>query len=405
MKRCALLSLFVVAACGTEGSSPPPGGGGADGGGGPGPGPGAADAAGIPTDEPATTAACDGATLYERPADPGARGPWPVGARTVTVGRLTAEVWYPAAWDSHEGATPVRYDLRDQLPPSQQDIIPDADNPWQVCDCFRDLPIDEQHGPYPVVLFVHGTASFRTQSMQHMTHWASRGFVVIAADHPGLKLADMLSLLCPDSSSGAQNLTGDADALLAAVAAADGELAFLAGRVDTDRIAVAGHSAGAGAIAGLTNRPGVRVAIPMSGGSTVQSSPALQSTLFVTGMADAVARYDSVKSGYNASPAPRRLVGIGHAGHLVVSDLCDLSNDAGQNILEIAQEYGVCGTGLAGGLFDCDDAYIDGPTGWAIVNYATAAVLETELHCVSGQDPFADIQTRFADVDEYLESL
>ncbi len=26
-----------------------------------------------------------------------------------------------------------------------------------------------------------------------MTHWASRGFVVIAADHPGMRLLDILS--------------------------------------------------------------------------------------------------------------------------------------------------------------------------------------------------------------------
>jgi hypothetical protein len=41
-------------------------------------------------------AGCDGAKLLANPEDLAARGPWSVGAHTVSVGRLTVEVWYPA---------------------------------------------------------------------------------------------------------------------------------------------------------------------------------------------------------------------------------------------------------------------------------------------------------------------
>ena len=85
------------------------------------------------------------------------------------------------------------YDLREHLPKSEQGKISDSKNPWQACSCYRDLPIDEGHGPYPVLVFVHGTAGFRTQSLSQLTHLASRGFVVLAADHPGLMLADILA--------------------------------------------------------------------------------------------------------------------------------------------------------------------------------------------------------------------
>jgi hypothetical protein len=347
---------------------------------------------------------CDDAALLRVPGEPSEPGPWPVGARTATVGRLTVEVWYPATPGSEAGGEPAVYDLRDQLPASQQDNIPDADNPWQTCDCHRDLPIDDAHGPYPVIVFVHGTASFRTQSLPHVTHWASRGFVVLAADHPGLKLADTLALLCPDSSSGDRDLAGDVDAILGAIAAPAGDLAFLDGRIAGDRIGLVGHSAGGGAIAGLTDRPGVRIAIPFSAGANVADSAALESVLYVSGMDDGIVEFSSVRNAYQQAPGPKWLVGIEDAGHLIVSDLCDLKNDQGKNILEIAQEHDVCGTQIGGALFDCDPAYIDGATGWPIVNFATSAVLEDALHCTDGAGALDRLKDTFPEVGEYASA-
>lgn len=354
-----------------------------------------------PGDPPGEVLGCSDTTLLENPSDPSATGPWAVGARTVTLGRLTVEVWYPAKPGSADGASQRVYDIRDQLPPSQQELIPDADNPWQACDCFDELPIDDAHGPYPVVLFVHGTASFRTQSLVHMTHWASRGFVVLAADHPGLRMADTLALLCPDPPSGNRDLAGDANAVLDAVEAATGELSFLAGRVDTARMAAVGHSAGGGVVAGLAGRSGVRVVMPWSAGSSVSAGGDVEAVMFVSGMNDAVARYDSVVSGYSGSMSPRHLVGIADAGHLVVSDLCDLRNAGGENILETAQRYDVCGTAIGGSLFDCEDFYIDGPTAWPITNYATSALLETVLHCTDRSAELTAIADEFDALGEY----
>ncbi|HEX9104448.1 MAG TPA: hypothetical protein VF997_19690, partial [Polyangia bacterium] len=95
---------------------------------------------------------------------------------------LTTEVWYPAKLGSDAGKSKIVYDIREHLPPADAAKIPDSDNPPQDCDCFRDLPIDDGHGPYPLVVFIHGTAAFRTQSLTFMTHWASRGFIVVSAD-------------------------------------------------------------------------------------------------------------------------------------------------------------------------------------------------------------------------------
>ncbi len=377
----------VLAACGGNGpgSSSP---GQPDGGG-----------SGQPTSD---VAGCDGQLLLANPDDPEVDGPWAVGARTVKIGRLTTEVWYPATRASAAGTAKVQYDIRDELPPSQRGAIPDADNTWQECDCSRDLPIDDAHGPYPVIVFVHGTASFRTQSLTEMTHWASRGFVVIAADHPGLKLADTLAFVCPDSASGNQDLTGDVDALLDAARSASGELAFLSGHVDTAHMALVGHSAGGGTVAGMTGRDGVRVIMPWSAGSAVSGGDGLDAVMYVSGQNDAIAKYSGVVSAYESTTAsPRYLVGIADAGHLVVSDLCQLRNAGGEDMLQVAQRYNVCGTNLAGSLFDCEDFYIDGPTGWAITKYATSAVLETALQCTDRSAALEGLQGRYEKVGEF----
>lgn len=127
---------------------------------------------------------CEGTTLYEAPSDTSKPGPWKVGARTLALGDLVVEAWYPA----EPGSTGevVKYDIRDYLPASEKAKIPDDVAPLQTCDCERDLPVDAERGPFPVIIFVHGTAGFRSQSLELTTHWASRGFVVLAADHPGL---------------------------------------------------------------------------------------------------------------------------------------------------------------------------------------------------------------------------
>ncbi len=376
-----LLVLVLLVGCGSSGSGSPSGGGGDD------------------DDVGGDATGCDGASLLATSSDFAARGPWAVGARTVTVGNLTVEVWYPAPPGADVGKDVARYDIREQLPASEAAKIPDADNPWQDCDCVRDLPLDEAHGPYPVVLFVHGTASFRHQSLHQVTHWASRGFVVVAADHPGLKLGDLLSMACGGSPP-AQNLSGDLDAIIAALGAPAGDLGFLGGHIDTTRMAVAGHSAGGSAAAAAATKPGVRTVISMAGNQKTTTG----TSLYLGGTTDGVVSWGQVKTAYEGAAKPRRLVGIENGGHLTFSDLCQTKNAAGQDLLEVANDHMVCGASLAGFLFDCDPSYIDGETGWAIVNYASSAVLEDTLQC-HAPAALSSIKDTYPEVAEVREEL
>ncbi|MEO6772414.1 MAG: hypothetical protein ABI467_05255 [Kofleriaceae bacterium] len=350
-----------------------------------------------------TIAGCDGAALLSNPSDFSAAGPWPVGVQTVMVGGLRTEVWYPATPGSQAGTTPARYDIRAELSPTEAAKISDTDNPWQDCDCTRGLPLDAAHGPYPVVLFVHGTASFRHQSLHIVTHWASRGFVVVAADHPGLELGDLLAMACGGTAP-AQDLSGNLDTLIAALQAPAGDLGFLAGHVDATRIAVTGHSAGGGAAAAASNKPGVRVVISMAGVGSTAASSTLESTLYMGGSLDSIASFGQVKTAYQGSAKPHRLVGVKDAGHLNFSDLCDTKNAAGQDLLTIANNDGVCGANLAGFLFDCDPSHVAGPIGWSVINYATSAVLERVLQCQPPTD-LAAHEAADPHVSEYDEDL
>lgn len=355
------------------------------------------------TAEPGTTGAdgavgCDGVPLLPVPEDTSLPGPWPVGARTAVIDDLTLEVWYPAQPGSESGAEPVRYDIRTSLPDSEQAKVPDEDNPWQDCDCWRDLPIDADHGPYPVVVFIHGTAGFRSQSLEFMTHWASRGFVVVAADHPGLWLKDLLGSLC-GAPGQAQDLGGDLATIVAALQSPTGDLGFLQGRIDADRLAATGHSAGGFAVepAGAF----AQVVMPMAGRG-VAPGEALRSVLVLGAQSDKVVNYSEQQTGYADSPAPKRLVGLANTGHLIFSSLCSLRNSDGQDFLALAAEYEVCGAQFASALFDCDDAYLADEQGWEIVQYVTSAALEETLHCSSAGDNFADLQSKYPDVGEFL---
>lgn len=355
------------------------------------------DSTGAGTDVPG----CTGGSFIPVPKDTSLPGPWPVGARTVAVGDLTVEVWYPAALASEAGQEKIRYDIRTGLPDAEQGKVSDADNPWQTCECWRDLPLDEDHGPYPAVLFVHGTAGFRSQSLEHMVHWASRGFVVLAADHPGLWLKDLLGSLCGVPNV-PQDLAGDLAQMLAAIEAPAGDLAFLADHVDADRIGMAGHSAGGGAIAG--SGASARVLIPMAAGG-VEAGAALESTLILGALSDQVVAYSEQQSGFESSPAPKRLVGIAEAGHLAFSSLCSLKNAQGQDFLAIAEANDVCGAQFASFLFDCSPDYTPDATNWEIAQFASSAVLESVLRCTDAADNFAELQTKFPEVAEYQEAL
>jgi predicted dienelactone hydrolase len=373
---------------------------------------GGTDACAPPSTPPPDAPACGTTKLLARPADPTARGPWAVGAHTSTVAGLTTEIWYPAKWGSDACQTPATYDIRQHLPPADQNKIPDSANPLQECGCYRDLPIDDAHGPYPVITFIHGTAAFRTQSLTFMTHWASRGFVVVSSDHPHIQLGDVLQNLL---GAGSANEQGDALAVLSALDAPSGDLAFLAGHLDMTRMGASGHSAGGGAVASIASaRAGIQVVIPMSaGGVDALDAGAEPSSLVMSAQDDGIAAPSSQTSGYASTPSPKRFVQLSNAGHLAFSDLCYLGAAQG-GLLAIAEKYGVTNAGLIAPLASDGCAWQTGKSytpitpqqGWAVVEFATSAVFEETLMCDTAMTSVvAGIQSAVPNVASYQQAL
>ena len=358
---------------------------------------------------------CGSTKLLSNPAT-NQRGPWPVGQITTELGTLkNVVVLYPAKPGSQAGKEPYRFDVRSVLPPAERAKVPESDTKYVSVDSYENLPIDDAHGPYPAVILVHGTASFSVASAGTMAHWASRGFIAMAGNHPLLNFTDQLTT-CPLIPNVSTTIGAEVDSEIAALKTPSGALAPLAGKIDMTRIGLAGHSAGAYNVAGFSDKPGVQVVIALSGTLAVKASSSLKSSLFVGGIADTVLPYNaggpgigliyfpgngSQRQAYDATTGLKRIVGITGGGHLAPTELCQ-TNAAGQNAIQVAQARGVACLGLIPALFDCGT--INWAKGVEIVNDITAGVLEETLHCQDRAAQISAIKSRHPEAGEFLEA-
>ncbi len=108
-------------------------------------------------------------------------GPYLVGVREFLIedesDSLPVMIWYPAL--NPEGVE-VTTEYRAGILAMRGNAL-------------RDAEPDFSGGPYPVILFSHGSGGIRFQSTFLTEHLASYGFVVVAIDHPKNTLLDALS--------------------------------------------------------------------------------------------------------------------------------------------------------------------------------------------------------------------
>lgn len=257
------------------------------------------------------------------PDDPSARGV-PVGVTTLAAGDVTFEVWYPAG-DATDGPTESP-DFDVFLPAAFTAHVGDVSFPTFDSGAVRDAALRVPEAPYPVVIFSHGFGGMRLQSVDYAVHLASRGYVVLAADHPGRMMGDVLPCLFSPPLEGC-DLSGfagedpgvdDVEALLAWI---DAPEARFAGALDADRIGLSGHSAGAGTtIAAGDAEPRFTALLPMAGyGAPSRDVP----TLLMGGTCDTFARDGDATAAVD-DLQDGALVRILDAGHLAFSDLCAL---------------------------------------------------------------------------------
>jgi predicted dienelactone hydrolase len=170
-------------------------------------------------------------------ADP---GPFPVGVRTlefVDQARMnvqatgprpvTVEIWYPSTSEAVTGVERYVANL------FGFDV---ARTPT-----YRD--VGRANGPFPIVIFSHGNAGIRFQSIFLASHLASHGYIVVSPDHHGNTFLDIGAGIVDAQS--AVNRPLDMrfvlDEMLAHNATPDD---FFRGAIDPARIGMSGHSFG-----------------------------------------------------------------------------------------------------------------------------------------------------------------
>ena len=312
-------------------------------------------------------AATDPDPAASRPEDPGqqapapepaaARGPYPVGARTLEITdnrgqELVIEVWYPAVIE--EGDAP------DPYPPTTL-----------ARDAFRDVPADLRGAPYPLIAFSHGLGAIRYQSIYLTEHLASHGFVVLAPDHPGSTLFDL------DGSGVVDSLVSRPGDVQAAVdellrRSDDPDDPWATGLVESDAYVAIGHSFGAftslvlgggqldyrgveaycashsslactyanaedpGAVqqrieASPTVDERVVAVVPLSPGLWYafgvegEGLSALAPSLLLAGDRDQIIDYEEARGVWERAAAPSILGTFARAGHYAFSDICALA--------------------------------------------------------------------------------
>lgn len=130
-------------------------------------------------------------------------GPYPVGVRQMvffddtreTPGKdgprkLACEVWYPATEATRDQAG-LDYVLFDMLPEGlRNELTPDALGTVRTSAVLDAEPRRAEQ--FPLVIFSHGKGGLRQQSTFYTVQLASHGFVVIAPDHEGDTIVELL---------------------------------------------------------------------------------------------------------------------------------------------------------------------------------------------------------------------
>jgi predicted dienelactone hydrolase len=243
------------------------------------------------------------------------RGPFQAGARTITMTKksvvnpsedrvLDVVVWYPTT----PGAGPI-------------------DGATQA---VLNAPLDDSGGPYPVLLFSHGSCGYPLQSIFLTPVIASRGYIVIAPPHPGNTLFEFPNCGTPavqvaSAQERPQDMIFALDQMLAANA--DSGSDFF-GALDPSRIGMSGHSFGGFTTYFVANQDSrIKVAVPMAPAAPGNNAALHVPSLLMLGAVDSVVNLPNARQAYTNSDTPKYKVEIEHAGHYAFSNLCFPSAD------------------------------------------------------------------------------
>ena len=240
------------------------------------------------------------------------RGPHGVGTRDFAIKEATeglslpATVWYPALNPSGQSAAHTY--VLDTRKTATHDAGISASLPGRA---LKDAVPDPGGKPYPLVVFSPGSDQSRLMYAPLLEHLASYGFAVVGVDH----VPEVFTRRPKD-------IMGTLDFV------AQGNL--LPGLIDTQRVALIGHSVGAKAIMNVGGvsfsraggdpwDPRVKALVPMAMAETTVFMNAAEEKnpiLFWLGSEDRYRPVADLEEIYQAMPAPRKALAVLRgAGH------------------------------------------------------------------------------------------
>jgi dienelactone hydrolase len=262
-------------------------------------------------------------------ADLAAVGPYPVGVTTreLSNGNLV-EVWYPAGADA-EGQTDT-YMVRNFAPDVMKELIPEETNDRVTVDAGREATVATD-GPYPLVLFSHGSTSFRFQSTNLAHHLASWGMVVASADHPTRALVNFLG-----GSEHPQTSVDDVLEMLDLVTSDH----VLGAAVDADRVGLSGHSAGGGTALAAAATGDFAGYVSFASGAFDEGDLPDMPSMWMAGELDEIIDPQRTLDAWQRAPSPKYFLQFEASGHLAFSDLCAVG-DGSATLIGLADAAGL----------------------------------------------------------------
>ena len=263
-------------------------------------------------------------------------GAFDVGVTTVTVAEetdrpLTVDVWFPI--DEAGDSAPHEYTFLPGIFYRSPNAVPATFEQGSAA------------GPFPVVLYSHGSGGQRFIHSNFTETLASHGYVVVSADHTGDTLVESFTGSEGDLSTSLEVRPRDVDAVLDAVFGTDGPTELndaLGSLVSDDPVVITGHSVGGftsyAAVAGIEfesgstepdDRIGAIISLAPFATEEVLPDSALSKVdvpqLIIVGTDDKTVPVDpNVERPWALSPgSPAYRVELVAAEHLTFTDMCD----------------------------------------------------------------------------------